>query len=59
MLISTLLTIHGCASAGDVWCLTNEPERPTEAEYAAKDRQSKERMRTHNAYGQQHCGWRP
>ena len=51
MLSSMTLTLLGCVSAGsDVWCRTNDPRQPTEAEYAAMDRASKEKMRTHNAY---------
>lgn len=61
MMILMLPTIHGCASLGagaDVWCQTNDPRRPTEVEYEAMDRQSREDMRTHNAYGAARCGWR-
>lgn len=53
--------LHGCASgaSADVWCLTNEARRPTEAEYVAMDTTSKAAMRTHNAYGAERCGWKP
>jgi hypothetical protein len=60
MLILMTPMLHGCVSASsDVWCLTNVPRQPTEAEYAGMDRQSRERMRTHNAYGAKRCGWTP
>lgn len=59
MLISTLPMLPGCVGSGnDVWCQTNDPVRPTAAEYAGMDRQSKQRMRTHNAYGVKLCGWK-
>lgn len=59
MLSLMLPMIYGCASAGDVWCQTNEPRRPTEAEYAGMDRISKEQMQNHNQYGTRRFGWRP
>lgn len=42
-----------------MWCQTNEPRRPTEAEYAGMDRQSKMQMHTFNEYGAKRCGWKP
>jgi len=54
-----ILTIAGCVStSADVWCKTNDPRRPTEAEYAGMDRVSREKMRTHNEYGVKLCGWK-
>lgn len=61
MMSLMLPTLHGCAgsASADVWCLTNEARRPTEAEYVAMDTASKAAMRTHNAYGAARCGWKP
>jgi hypothetical protein len=60
-----LTLLAGCATAprhldGFIayWCATNDPERPTAAEYALYTEDRKRDMNAHNTYGEKHCGWR-
>ena len=61
MLLLTVPLLSGCASSPrpDVWCLTNDPLRPSAAEFAAMDATAKRAMLAHNLYGQKLCGWEP
>lgn len=59
-------SVSGCAqrppapvATVDVWCQTNEAERPTVEQYALYNRDDKERMAAHNMFGADRCGWKP
>lgn len=64
-LIAAMLS--GCALGPPVeadgviayWCATNQPERPTHAQYALYSDAQKRTMDTHNTYGAKRCGWKP
>ena len=60
-------TLAGCALGPPIeangvvayWCATNQPERPTRAQYALYSDQQKRSMDTLNTYGAKNCGWKP
>ncbi|MDQ0317739.1 outer membrane lipoprotein SlyB [Amorphus orientalis] len=56
-------TIAGCATDPDAgsnaWCQTNQPMRPTAAEYGAFSLARKIEMDSHNSFGTKWCGWSP
>lgn len=63
MLILTAALVAGCVTTKradpSVWCQTNEPWIATSAELAAMTPASKEKLVTHNEYGEALCGWKP
>ena len=60
-LLLTAPLVSGCATSPTTgsWCLTNDPQRPSVAEFAAMDAAAKRSMLAHNLYGQKLCGWEP
>lgn len=62
-----VMCLYGCALGPPVeadgviayWCATNQPERPTHAQYALYSDAQKRAMDTHNTYGAKRCGWKP
>lgn len=63
VLILTAALVAGCVTTKradpSVWCQTNEPRIVTSAEFAAMTPASKEKLVTHNEYGEAECGWKP
>ena len=67
ILLALMAPLAGCALGPPVeadgviayWCATNQPERPTKAQYALYSAQQKRAMDTHNTYGAKRCGWKP
>ncbi len=65
--VATCLALAGCSLNAPVhldgliayWCETNEPERPTRAQYALYSEDDKRDMNAKNSYGEKHCGWKP
>lgn len=73
-MLMTLTLIGGCAGGFGsrdtpsapvivdyvkIWCATESPIRPTEAQFKILSRKDKEAIVSHNEYGEAKCGWKP
>jgi hypothetical protein len=62
---AALMSAGGCVTktlpldAAAVWCATNSPQRPTQAEFNAMSDAGLEKAAAHNLFGEHNCGWKP
>lgn len=55
----TAIAVASCQNgpAPDVWCMTNDPQRPSKEEIAVMSSERVKSVLVHNRYGEQRCGW--
>lgn len=54
----TLALLVGCANPQSNFCATESPYYFTEKEYKAWNRETKERIVSHNEFGKKQCNWK-